>query len=282
MKPAMTLVSSALRRASRGAPVRQPAQPALRLATWAWGGALLGIVLALVLFAPARWLADAIYSATGQRIVLAEPRGTLWQGSAQLLLSGGAGSQDIAALPDRVQWTLRPALTGLRLSVLAVCCTPEALQLRLLPGLSGQRVELADAQTQWPAAVLAGLGTPWNTLQPTGNLNLQTRAFSAEWKAGRLQVAGSAELEARDMSSRLSTLRPMGSYRLHLQGGPAVGLRLETIEGSLQLTGSGQWAGSRLRFSGEASAAPEREAALANFLNIIGRRNGPRSVITIG
>jgi general secretion pathway protein N len=283
MKPAMTLVSSALRRASRGAPVRQVAQPALRLSTWAWGGALLGIGLALLLFAPARWLADAIYNASGQRIVFAEPRGTVWQGSAQLLLSGGAGSQDIAALPDRVQWTLRPALTGLRLSVLAVCCTPEALQLRLLPRLSGLRVELADAQSQWPAAVLAGLGTPWNTLQPTGNLNLQTRAFSAEWKAGQLQIAGSAELEARDMSSRLSTLRPMGSYRLRLQGGPAVGLKLETIEGSLQLTGSGQWAaGSRLRFSGEASAAPEREAALANFLNIIGRRNGPRSVITIG
>jgi general secretion pathway protein N len=283
MKPTMTLVSSALRRAHRGAPVRQAAQPALRLATWAGGGALLGVLLALVLFAPARWLADAIFSGSGQRIMLAEPRGTVWQGSAQLLLSGGAGSQDIAALPDRVQWTLRPALTGLRLSVLAVCCTPEALQLRLLPRLSGLRVELADAQSQWPAAVLAGLGTPWNTLQPTGQLNLQTRAFSAEWNAGRLQVAGSAELEAREMSSRLSTLRPMGSYRLRLQGGPALGLKLETIDGSLQLTGSGQWAaGSRLRFSGEASASPEREAALANFLNIIGRRNGPRSVITIG
>ena len=281
MKPVMTS-SSTLRRPNRGASARSAGQPALRLATWAWSGALLGVVLALVLFAPARWLAEVIYNTSGQRIVLAEPRGTLWQGSARLLLSGGAGSQDIAALPDRVQWTLRPTLTGLRLSVLAICCTPEPLQLRLLPRLSGLRIDLEDAQSQWPAAVLAGLGTPWNTLQPTGNLNLQTRAFSAEWKAGRLQVAGSAELEARDMSSRLSTLRPMGSYRLRLEGGPAVGLKLETIEGSLQLTGSGQWAGSRLRFSGEASAAPEREAALANFLNIIGRRNGPRSVITIG
>jgi general secretion pathway protein N len=280
MKP--TLVSSAQRRANRLSPLRQPSQSALRLAVWAWGGALLGVLLALVLFAPARWLADAVNNATGQRIVLAEPRGTLWHGSAQLLLTGGAGSQDMAALPDRVLWTLRPALTGFRLSMLAMCCTPEALQLRLLPRLSGLRVELADAQSQWPAAVLAGLGTPWNTLQPTGKLNLQTRAFSAEWKAGRLQVAGNAELEARDISSRLSTLRPMGSYRLRLQGGPAVGLNLETIEGSLQLTGSGQWAGSRLRFAGEASAAPEREAALANFLNLIGRRSGARSVITIG
>ena len=35
-------------------------------------------------------------------------------------------------------------------------------------------------------------------------------------------------------------------------------------------------------FTGEATAAPGREAALANLLNIIGRRNGARSVITVG
>jgi general secretion pathway protein N len=67
-----------------------------------------------------------------------------------------------------------------------------------------------------------------------------------------------------------------------LQGGPQSTLRLETLDGSLQLTGSGQWVGSRLRFRGEAAAAPEREAALANLLNIIGRRSGPRSIISIG
>ena len=37
-----------------------------------------------------------------------------------------------------------------------------------------------------------------------------------------------------------------------------------------------------VRFAGEASAAPEREAALSNLLNIIGRRNGARSIITVG
>ena len=31
-----------------------------------------------------------------------------------------------------------------------------------------------------------------------------------------------------------------------------------------------------------ASAAPDREAALSNLLNIIGRRNGARSIITVG
>jgi general secretion pathway protein N len=40
--------------------------------------------------------------------------------------------------------------------------------------------------------------------------------------------------------------------------------------------------GRRLRFAGEASAAPEREGALSNLLNIIGRRNGARSLISLG
>ena len=95
-------------------------------------------------------------------------------------------------------------------------------------------------------------------------------------------MTGRAELVAQRLSSRLSTLRPMGSYRITLQGGTSTTLRVETLEGSLQLSGSGQWVGARLRFQGEASAAPDREAALSNLLNIIGRRSGSRSLITIG
>jgi general secretion pathway protein N len=74
----------------------------------------------------------------------------------------------------------------------------------------------------------------------------------------------------------------MGSYRISILGGATPALQLDTLEGALQLSGSGQWVGSRLRFSGTASAAPDREAALSSLLNIIGRRSGARSVITIG
>ncbi|MCY1531269.1 hypothetical protein D9M68_664890 [compost metagenome] len=42
------------------------------------------------------------------------------------------------------------------------------------------------------------------------------------------------------------------------------------------------WSGTALRFNGEASAAPGREDALSNLLNIIGRRDGARSIITLG
>jgi general secretion pathway protein N len=84
------------------------------------------------------------------------------------------------------------------------------------------------------------------------------------------------------MSSRLSTLKPMGSYRISLLGGATPSIALETLEGSLQLAGSGQWVGSKLRFEGFASAAPERLEALSNLLNIIGRRDGARAIIKVG
>ena len=111
---------------------------------------------------------------------------------------------------------------------------------------------------------------------------LQTQGLEAVWFAGRMALAGRAQLDAMSMSSRLSTLRPMGSYRLELTGGEVPALALSTLQGPLQLTGSGQWVSQRLRFAGEASAAPDREAALANLLNIIGRRSGARSLITVG
>ena len=113
-------------------------------------------------------------------------------------------------------------------------------------------------------------------------LQMVTHGLSLAWFEGRLVMGGRTELLALGMSSRLSTLKPMGSYRITLTGGSAPVLELSTIEGSMQLSGTGRWVGPRLRFEGVASAAPEHEAALANLLNIIGRRNGARSIITLG
>jgi general secretion pathway protein N len=59
-------------------------------------------------------------------------------------------------------------------------------------------------------------------------------------------------------------------------------LQLSTLQGPLQLQGQGQWLGKRLQFSGEASADPGSESALSNLLNIIGRRQGTRSLLTLG
>ena len=147
---------------------------------------------------------------------------------------------------------------------------------------SGLQLRVADTQSHWPAAMLSGLGTPWNTLQLQGQLQLRTQGLGLQWQAGQLRLQGQVQLDALDMSSRLSTLAPLGSYRLQVQGGDGIGLQLQTLAGALQLSGQGQWLGQRLRFRGEASAEPQKMDALSNLLNIIGRRNGARSLISVG
>ena len=250
---------------------------------WSAAGAFVGLMLAVVLFAPARWLAALVWQASSEQVVLVAPRGSFWQGSAQLVFSGGAGSRDSVALPGQMNWRIRPAWNGLNLELNADCCMQRALQVQVKPaGLSGVQLALSDSQSRWPAGLLAGLGTPWNTVQAQGELAASTQNFNARWVQGQLSLTGRLQLDALQISSRLSTLQPMGSYRLLLQGGNPSTLDLNTLEGSLVLTGQGQWVGQRLRFNGAASATPGSVDALSNLLNIIGRRNGATAIIKVG
>jgi general secretion pathway protein N len=267
---------------------------------WAAAGATLGLAMALVAFAPASWLAAAVSDAAGQRLLLADARGTVWNGSAVLMLTGGVDSRDTSALPGRLSWTLDPSLGagGAALVVRArqACCINGELLLRVLPGLSSLRLELpasasgAAALGQWPASWLVGLGTPWNTLQPAGVLQLSSPGLVAEQVQGRWRFNGQAVLAMDGMSSRISTLDSLGSYRLSLQAdakaGDAARVLLSTTRGALQLSGDGQILqvgnSSKLRFTGQASAAAGFETALGGLLNVIGRRQGAASVFSIG
>jgi len=251
---------------------------------WRWAalGALLGLLLALLAFAPARWLAQALQERTRGQLVLVNPRGTVWNGAAGVVLASGSGGVESVSLPGRLDWQLRPRWNGVSATLDMPCCAAQPLQLRALPQAGGMRLEWNDGQSRWPAAMLGGLGAPFNTLKPEGVLDLATRGFAMQWSGGRLGFAGRATVQATDISSSLSTLRPMGSYQLTLEGGSIPSVLLTTREGALQLNGSGQWTGIALRFNGEASAAPGSEEALANLLNIIGRREGARSLITLG
>lgn len=276
---------------------------------WAAWGLALGVLIGAATQAPAQWLADALQQASAGRLLLAQAEGSVWRGSAVPVLTGGPGSHDAAALPGRLHWRLWPSLQGLRLAASHACCLTGELQALLAPRWGGWTLSLqgrSDAQPlgRWPATWLAGLGTPFNTLQLGGLLQLSTPGITLQAAQGRLQVSGALALELRDTRSRLSPLPVLGSYRLSLDGGhaaplsgplspgaPAVAaapaqLRLETLDGAqpsaLRLGGSGQWSGARLHFRGQAEAAPGQDGPLANLLNIIGRRQGALSVISIG
>ena len=263
-----------------------------RRAAWAWAalGGCTGAVLATLIWAPASWLAYAVGSATGERVQLADARGTVWSGSAVLLLSGGPGSRDASALPGRLRWDIGLSQAfAAQLRLQHPCCqdAPAVVGLHAGIGTWGLTLPAQPAGLGvWPAAWLAGLGTPFNTLQMSGTIRVGTSGASVEWAQGRLRMRGSVQFEFADVPSRIVAIDTLGSSRLALAGGAAQPdapeLTLQTIQGPLQLSGSGRWTGSTLRFAGEAAADAGSEATLNNLLNVIGRRSGARSVITIG
>lgn len=270
--------------------------PAAGAAPGPWRAALLGTVcgtvLALFTLAPARWLAEAVAAGTQGRVVLSESQGTVWQGHAVLTLTGGPGSRDAWTLPGRLGWTLGVDWRGLRVAVSQDCCLPAPMVWYGAGGLGDLSLTLSTTRTdaplaQWPAAWLAALGTPWNTLQPAGLVRLSSPGLRVGWAQGRWQFDGALRADFVGMSSRLSTLPVLGSYRVDLTAGGASGaavptLTIVTVEGPLQLSGQGQWAGDRWRLRGEARAGAGSAAALQNLLNLIGRREGERAILSIG
>lgn len=261
---------------------RATVAPATGYSRWAWLGGLAGLLMAIVIFAPAAWLAHGVATASQGSVILADARGTLWNGSAQLILTGGAGSKDSTALPERLEWSLRPSLTGLRGEVRPTCCASQTTKLDAKARWGGGQIDVSDLDIRLPAELLVGLGTPWNTLNLQGQLSLRSPQLSAQWVEGRSLIEGGVSLEMLSVSSRLSTLHPLGDYRVDLTGGATPRINLQTLKGALQLSGSGEWVGTRMRFLGEASATPEYEAELANLLSIIGRRRDGKSIISLG
>ena len=279
----------------------------------------MGVVTTL----PASLLANAVASATNDQFLLAEAEGTVWSGSAITVLTGGVGSHDASVLPTRLEWTLRPRWNGVTLHLTQDCClahgmdlsvrrTLDAWQVNVIgpdehdkplatsektqPGTSGaDSAALATATPlgQWPMGWLEGRGFPWNTIHPGGVLTLSTHHLSFALKGGHWSTLGSAQVEIRQASSRLTTLDSLGTYRVLIQPDPSTQIRagdgatralvwISTLEGALLIDGRGLIGATGVRIRAVAQAAPGAEAALNNLLNLIGRRNGATSAISIG
>ena len=127
--------------------------------------ALLGIVTVIVTIVaslPAAWMADRVAAETQRRVLLADAAGTMWQGSATLALSAGAGSQTATVLPGRLSWNVAfwPLLGGTLRVVLEQDATMAApVTVSVSP--AGWTVQ--PGSMRLPASLLEGVGAPFNT-----------------------------------------------------------------------------------------------------------------------
>ena len=250
---------------------------------WATRGLLMGALAGLVWQAPAAWLASAVQSLSHNKLQLRQAQGTVWRGSAQWVLASGAEGADALALPQRLIWRIQPqADASLRVELELPCCAAQALTIWLRPQWGGATLALGNATSDWPLAWLVGLGAPWNTMALEGQARLSTQDLRWQWSAQGGQLLGQAQLQLLSVSSRLSTLRPLGSYALNLQGGTTPQFQLSTLSGQLQLSGKGDLRANGLHFEGMAQAQTGSEVALANLLGVLGQRQGNTTVLRWG
>jgi general secretion pathway protein N len=265
---------------------RRSSQPAGMARRWIVASALLGLLWVLLTQWPAQWLAMMVGPWTQQRVLLLEPRGTLWEGSAYVAFSPGPAGGAPMAWSQRLRWHIRPqGLTGVQISLHPEGAQPNqnwTSQLRWLP--SGWQVEVGNLDWQMPTAWLTGLGAPWNTLEPQGQLRIESQNLSWKWVQGRPVPEGQFRLTLLDFSTRLSSLRPLGDYQLIIQANsPEPTLELKTLQGALQMTGQGNWRTDGLQFTGEAWAGDARdETVLSNLLSVLGTRQGSRAILKVG
>ena len=244
-------------------------------------------VLAVLLSqAPAAFADVALSGVTQGRVRLAEARGTVWNGSGRIVLADVLERGAAAAvatvpgvvLPGRFAWRLSP--WPLLVGVLDARIEHDGMrQPVLLTGRAGE-LRATPGALQLPPVALDRLGSPWNTIRPTGALTVSWENVTL--RSGRFD--GRAAIELRQAASALTPVRPLGSYRIEVVGsGAQAQVRMNTLSGPLRLEGGGTWdARSGLRFTAEARAEEPERARLQPLLGLLGRRDGERTIIKIG
>jgi len=239
-----------------------------------WLALLSTVLLVIVNQLPASWLTSLVSSQTACRVTLHQPIGTIWQGSAALGFAEpnlvGGGCREASALTERFHWTTQCSLLkgecGLALGFSAL---DQPLQIRLKLG----QAVIASGEISLPATILEGLGNPWSTLRPRGQLS----ARWTELKIGQ-ETGGAIRIMMSSLSSPISPVKPLGSYEMQVnlaQTGTV--FNLTTTVGPLLLNGKGSvgaGTSSGLHFFGAASAPAEAEESLIGLLSLLGKKDG--------
>jgi general secretion pathway protein N len=235
------------------------------------GLTVLAVAVTVLLFLPAAWLGPMVERQTGGRLTLGDAQGTLWRGSAFVGGAPGEGGSVTPLLPGRFSWRLSPLVLFGQVSM--DLANDKALAQPVRISGSWSQWQVSAGELLLPAEGLAGLGAPLNTLAPSGTIKLSWNLLDIARQGQTVAVQGRTVLSLTDMGSRMSPVKPLGSYEVAMDWrGQQADLALRTVRGALLLSGSGTLQNGRLRFSGQASAAEGYEDTLGNLLNLLGQR----------
>ena len=252
----------------------------LRFIVWLLAG-MAGIAFTVLIFFPATWVSAIVETQSAGRLTLGDAQGTLWRGSA--FVGGAPGGSDPVTplLPGRFSWHLSPlVLLG---SVEAELANEVALSQPISITGNWQQWQISSAEIFLPAERLVALGAPLNTIQPSGLMYLSWSPLQLTQQNGKIELSGEMNLKVAELASRLSPIKPLGSYDLAFDWhGTGADVTLKTLKGPMLLNGAGIFKDGHMQFSGTAQAEAGQEDRLANLLNLLGQRRRENDKDIIG
>lgn len=233
-------------------------------------------------FLPASWVGVLLEKQTMGRVSLGDIQGSFWRGSAFVGVAVDKKSAVTPLFPGRFTWQISPAILLGQVSVVLENASVMSAPLKIEGNF--QQWQISPNSLNLPPERLEGLGAPLNTIGPSGKINLRWGAMDVSLIKGQALLNGRMQLEMNEMASRVSSIKPLGSYLLLFNWrGDAANLVLSTSKGPMMLEGAGALQHGKFQFSGKAYAEAGQEEKMANLLNLLGRRrqDGDKQIIAL-
>lgn len=226
-------------------------------------------LLFLVIELPASWFAWGLNRYTNGSVRLDPIAGSLWHGTGRLVIYY---PRSMAHDFGQAEWRINPLWLLAGRAQLALRTDSQDRQIKTTIALARDSFTLADTDATVSAPFITRLFPPASLIDPQGKIRLTASRLNI----GSDTTEGTATLEWRDAGSSLSSVQPLGDYRLDIVGaGKTANLKLATTRGSLELTGQGRWepAGGKLQLNG-AAVPRERAEELEPLLKFMGDNQG--------
>ncbi len=230
----------------------------------------LAYLFSLAIMAPASLLDELVRHYSQGRLAMANTSGTIWKGAAIPVLITGDGHL-IATQYLRWDIDFLPLLKGMIRARLLWDDQPQGSATEVQ--VSGGQVELSHALIPLPARLLNETSPILKPAEFRGQLEIRSNHLVYS----RRGMDGVAIADWLNAGSALSSIDPLGNYRLRLNGaGNSVSVDLSTTSGVLVLDGQGKWsAASGLDFQGRARASAGNQERLNELLRNLGPEQSP-------
>lgn len=234
-------------------------------------------LLFLVIEMPAVWLAWGLNRYTQGTVRLDPIAGTVWNGKGRLAVNYPPTMPHDFGL---MEWRINPFWLFAGRVQVSLEGGDQDRRIKTTLALARDRVLLKNTVAEFPAAFMAQIYTPLSLISPQGKVRINAPEFMLTAESAE----GAASLEWLSAGSSLSSVQPLGDYRLDITGADKnADLKLTTLRGDLEFTGQGQWQPQtgQLRINGTA-AARARGGELESLLGMIGAdRGGGRRALNI-